>query len=170
MPFTPFNCYSFVVSLTSPRHNAPPLCADLGLLYAQTSSRLNRDLSSLCLCAHRETHFSFFITTQVRRAITWPFSTPQTNKWAFRAAINISTQCWGALDWGCYETTFRHFTRSYGLHEFAFWFWSHLGCCVTENPHAGQTPRSAVPPDGGSLDPICCVFGVRRRRGMVCSH
>lgn len=37
---------------------------------------------------------------------------------------------------------------------------------------AGQTPRSAVAPDGGSLDPVCCVLGVKRRRSRadVCSH
>lgn len=27
--------------------------------------------------------------------------------------------------------------------------------------HAGQAPRSAVVPDGGSLDPVSCVFGVK---------
>lgn len=37
---------------------------------------------------------------------------------------------------------------------------------------AGQMPRSAVAPDGGSLDPVCCVLGVKRRRSRadVCSH
>lgn len=47
-----------------------------------------------------------------------------------------------------------------------------LGNLFLRVARAGQTPRSAVAPDGGSLDPVCCVFGVKRRRSRadVCSH
>lgn len=62
MPFTPFSCYSFLLLLTSPLHNVLPLLAELDLLCVQTFSRRYRDLSSLCHYAHREIHFSSFIT------------------------------------------------------------------------------------------------------------
>lgn len=37
---------------------------------------------------------------------------------------------------------------------------------------AGTAPSSAVAPDGGSLDPVCYMFGVKRGRSRadVCSH
>lgn len=94
MPFTPFNCYSFLLSLTSPLHNVLPLCAELDLLCVQTFSRPYRDLSSLCLYAHREIHFSSFITAQACITITCPFYTAEWNKWAFSSTINMWTHCW----------------------------------------------------------------------------
>lgn len=43
---------------------------------------------------------------------------------------------------------------------------------VSVSCRAEQNLRSVVAPDGGSLDPVCCVFGVKRGRSRadVCSH
>lgn len=75
-PFTPFNCYSFLLSLTSPRHNVLPLCAELDPLYVPSVSRQYPDLSSLRLYAHREINFSSSVAAQARIALTCPSSTP----------------------------------------------------------------------------------------------
>lgn len=65
LPFTPFNCYSFPLSLASPRHNALPLCSELEPLCGQTFSRPYPDLSSLWFYAHTQIHFSSFIRALV---------------------------------------------------------------------------------------------------------
>lgn len=67
LPFTPFNCYSFPLSLTSPPHNAPPLCAELQPLCANLQPP-HRGLPS---------QRSSFITMLVHISITCLFNATQ---------------------------------------------------------------------------------------------
>lgn len=146
MPFTPFNCHSFLLSLTSPRHHALPLWAELNLLCVQTFRRPYRDLSSLCLYAHEEIHFSPFITAQARIAIICPFS------YEGMVEAEMLTECWHTetpefilRNTPCFLSHYKNsesFSRicqdleldSHCQTEFVLHRWNRLGTCFCELP------------------------------------
>lgn len=61
MPFTPFNCHSFPLSLASRGHNALPLCAELEPLYVQNPQPpVSWSLIALPLCTQRNSFQPFY--------------------------------------------------------------------------------------------------------------
>lgn len=95
MPFTPFNCYSFLLSLTSPQHNVLPLCCWIRpIVCANLQPPV---LWSLIAFPFMHTEkFILALLLQHKHALPLPalFYTAKWNKWAFCSTINMLVQHW----------------------------------------------------------------------------